>query len=195
MRIIYVYANVPDSRAEAAIRKYAPSAYFVKTEGLFGYPDLLAQFWTGESELVVIEGDKEINADVIPSFEACDEDWCTFKYKNLPPPYRKTVSIGLGCAKFSVHAQQQVSVDEFVCEDVPWQPCRLCEGKGCWQQLDARLSMALEKHGIDFPHIHGSVKHHHEYDSEWWREHYKDVDYLMDTEARMADIQRWKERQ
>jgi hypothetical protein len=155
---------------------------------LFGYPETLASYWTGEDDLIVIEGDKEINADVIPSFNDCDEPWCTFKYKNLPPPYRKTVTIGLGCAKFSAETQKIVPVSEFVCADVPWQPCRLCKNAGCWQQLDARLAMALEKHGIDFPHLHGNIKHHHTYDDAWWNEHYKDVDYLMDTEARMKDI-------
>lgn len=194
MRIICCYASAPHPKTEEAIKKFAPDTEFVKVEGLFGYPEAIENRWTGESDLVVIESDKEITADVIPSFLACDEPWCTFKYKSFPQPYRREISTGLGCVKFSVEVQREVDTSEFICEDVPWQPCRLCEGKGCWRQLDARITMALENHCFDYPHVHGHIRHHHVYDDAWRSEHYKDVEYMMDTEARMKDIERWRER-
>ena len=65
MKIIFCYSKVPDSRAEAAIRKYAPDAEFVETPGLFGYNEAIASRW-GQDDLIVIEGDKEITCGGYP---------------------------------------------------------------------------------------------------------------------------------
>lgn len=194
MNIIYCYASDPPEVCVEAIKKFVPQAEFVKTEGLFGYGEAIASRWTGEADLIVIEGDKEIHAEVIPSFEKCPEPWCTFGCKSFPPPYRVTIDYGLSCAKFSADLQSQVDPSEFICEDVPWQPCRHCGNRGCWNQLDVRMGRAFENHGVDFPHVHGHIKHHHVYDAAWWREWQKNRDYLMDAEARMNDIRAWKER-
>jgi hypothetical protein len=194
MRIIFCYSSSPELRSAAAIRRYAPKAEWVKTEGLFGYGEAIASRWTGESDLVVIEGDKEINADVIPSFEDCNEPWCTYGCKTFPPPFRVQIDYGLSCAKFSADLQKQVDPSEFICEDVPWQPCRYCGNKGCWNQLDVRMGRAFESHDVDYPHVHGHIKHHHVYDDTWYRERQKNIDYLMDADARIKEIRDWHEK-
>ena len=113
MKILFCYSNVPDARAEAAIRKYAPDAEFVETPGLFGYNEALAERW-GQDDLIVIEGDKEITAEVIPSFAACPEPWCVYEYFTFPEPYRAKVQVGLGCARFSLECQQQIPTKCFL---------------------------------------------------------------------------------
>jgi hypothetical protein len=188
MKIICCYSGEPHPKAVEAIEKFAPETEFIETKGLYGYGEVITAHWTGEEDLVNIEGDKEITAEVIPSFRDCDEPWCTFGAKTLPPPYRKLVYHGLSCAKFSARLQQIVKPEEFICEDVPWQPCRHCRNKGCWNQLDVRMVRAFEAHGVDFPHTHGVLKHHHVYDLDWWQEWKKDWDFLQDTEARLREI-------
>jgi hypothetical protein len=47
---------------------------------------------------------------------------------------------------------------------------------------------AFEAHGVDLPHVHGAIKHHHVYDLAWWQEWRKDWDFLQDTEARLREI-------
>lgn len=193
MKIIFCYSGEPDLESFRAITKFAPQAELVDTSGsIYDYNEAIASRWTGESDLVVIEGDKEITAEVIPSFNDCDEPWCTFKYKNLPGHLRMVVTIGLGCAKFSAELQREVGISEFICPDVPWQPCRHCGNKGCWNQLDARMARAFGNHDIDFPHVHGHVKHHHVYDDKWWHGFYEAQEYAMDTSARMAEIEAWQ---
>jgi len=188
MSVICCFSSEPHLQALKAILRFYPQTEFVKTEGLFGYPQVIAARWDASDDLIVIEGDKEINSSVIPSFSACSELWCTYAYETLPAPYTKRVTYGLGCAKFSAELQRIVHSGEFICEDVPWQPCRHCGGRGCWNQLDVRMARAFEAHGVSNPHVHGQIIHHHKYDPMWWREWKKDWDYLMDVDARMREI-------
>lgn len=169
MRVICCYSSEPHPKNVEAIEKYAPQTEFVETPGLFGYNKAIALRWDGSSDLVVIEGDKEINADVIPSFASCDEPWCSFEYFNYPEPWSRTVQIGLGCAKFSAACQMQVPIDAFLCPDPPvaW-PCPDCDGAGCWRYLDTRIAIAILSRCISFyPHVHGRVNHHHTYQPDW----------------------------
>ena len=105
MRVIFCYSSNPHPKALEAIAKFAPDAELVKTPGLFGYNEAIASRW-GKDDLIVIEGDKEVTAEVIPSFASCDEPWCTYAYYNYPEPYQAYCSVGLGCAKFSVELQR-----------------------------------------------------------------------------------------
>ena len=170
MKIIFCYTNVPDSRAEAAIRKYAPKAEFAKCEGLFGYNNIIAANWKGEEDLLVIEGDKEIHAEVVPSMEECNEDWCIYEYWNFPEPYQRNIIYGLGCTKYSARTQQLISTDEFLlCRSR--RGCgyaRTCKGLGCWRNLDVRIAIQVLAKCIRFaPHSHGRINHHHEYPADW----------------------------
>jgi hypothetical protein len=179
MRVICCFSDDVHPKCAEAIGNFAPQTEYVKTEGLYGYNEVIGSRWTGKSDLVVIEADKEITAEVIPSFGKCEHRWCVYSYMNLPAPFTKEVQIGLGCSRFSAEAQRIVSVDEFLCEDVFWQPCMFCDGKGCWNQLDSRMARALKNHGIT-QHVHGMVEHHHVFDDAWWKTWHKQVDFRME---------------
>ena len=187
MKIICCYSKEPHPKTLEAIALFAPQTEFVKTEGLFGYGEAIASRWQID-DLAVIEGDKEINAEVIPSFTECNEPWCTFSCQTLPEPYTKVTVNGLGCARFTIELQTITSPSEFICRDPDWLPCRHCNSQGCWNQLDIRMAMAFDRHGIHSPHVHGQVKHHHEYGLAWWAEWRKDWDYIMDVDARVKEI-------
>ena len=172
MQVIFVYTKVPVASAAKAIRKYAPNAEWIDTsKSIFDYNLAVASHWTGLDDLVVVEGDKEITSDVIPSFNNCDKLWCSYSYYNFPKPYQRLIRTGLGCTKYSADLQYQIPVDSFI-RDNPvsdkWVKCPDCNGAGCWRYLDTRISLAILQSCITFgPHVHGTIKHHHEYPPDW----------------------------
>ena len=188
MHVICCYHKEVHPLARAALAKYWPDTEYVKTEGLFGYPKAVASRWLGKEDLVIIEADKEIKADTLPSFAACDKLWCTVRCMTLPEPYTRHTVNSLAAAKFSPEIQRLVDPSEFVCRDPFWAPCRKCDSRGCWNQLDTRMAIAISPHANGLPHVHGWVNHHHDYDEAWWREWALDWDYLMDAQARLMEI-------
>lgn len=168
MRVICCYTSEIHPKALGALARYAPEAEIVETKGLFGYNDAIASRWDGSSDLVVVEGDKEITAEVLPSFARCDHPWCVYSYGVYPEPYRREIDFGLGCAKFSAEVQQIVKPSEFLTRDpecLPY-PCPDCGGEGCWRYLDSRIMFAMLFRGIE-SHVHGQVEHHHDYPADW----------------------------
>jgi len=172
MKIIFCYTDVPNPRAAEAIRKYAPTAEWIRTVEHHTYAKELTSRWDSGEDLVVIEGDKEITAEVIPSFEACDEPWCVYEYWNFPEPYQQNTIYGLGCTKYSAEAQRQIPAEEIYRKhDGVLNRCPDCNNDGCWRYMDTRISFAILSRCISFaPHVHGRVNHHHVYDDEWKRQ-------------------------
>jgi hypothetical protein len=145
-----------------ALERHAPDAELVDVSGDdTAYWAAIAERWTGERDLVIVEQDNEITADVIPSFMACGEPWCTYSY----PIYRTKVTLrqGLGCTKISAEAQRLAPAAEIA----EWfTQCDYCHGGGCWWHLDGRIAEVFRKgHHLD-PHVHGEVTHHHAYDAD-----------------------------
>lgn len=167
MLVCCFYSSLRDETAEA-IAQFAPETEFVYTEGLYGYPEELAARWDTGEVLVTIEGDKIITADVLPSFEKCDRDWCNFSSPIFPPPFSVECSTGLGCTKFSVNLQSQISISELLRADRSPIECRECPNyRGCWKHLDNRINVAIAMldQGIEV-HDHGHIEHLHDY-TDW----------------------------
>ena len=150
----------PHPDAMAALAKYAPQAEIVDvSEDNFAYWREISARWKGERDLIIIEQDIEISADTVRELEECDQDWCCFAY----PIFRTKVRLrlGLGCTKISAAAQRKVTAravaDGFT-------TCATCKGQGCWWHLDGRVARMLKRGGF-FPHVHGEVIHHHDYEA------------------------------
>jgi len=172
MRVICPHNNQVHPRTADAIARYAPETVYLENTGLDGYDENISAYWDGSDDLVVIEQDKEITDEVLPAFRRCNQDWCSFAYRNFPEPYRKRVYTGLGCSFYSATIQRLVPPSEFTGPDPAWHPeCKLCDGKGCWRTLDTRIAVSLVKRGI-VTHVHGEIAHHHEYPEpvQWVRE-------------------------
>ena len=172
MRVICAYTNLHPATAEA-LAKYAPDAELFETPGTFDYNHVIESVWDSGDDLVVIEQDKIITAEVISSFAACNHDWCVYSYDTFPPPYTMEVSIGLGCTKFSARVQHDIPVSEFLYGDDPaWPTCPNCNGVGCWRYLDSRIDKCLWERNVP-TYVHGRVEHMHSYpDPENWTENY-----------------------
>lgn len=163
MRVIYCYIE-QEVHSLWALRKYAPKAELVDTSGsIWAYNEAIEKYWNGKEDLVVIEQDKEITHQVLPSFAKCKKPWCSYSSYIYPKAMNVEVAFGLGCVRYSASLQQMVDTSEFICKDDPvWKQCQLCDGKGCWKYLDARIAGAIRKYDVDV-HCHGHVKHYHDY--------------------------------
>lgn len=146
----------------AALDRFAPQAELVHTPAgdIYAYGRELAARWTGESDLIVTEGDKEIHGGCLPSFEQCSRPWCAFGSLTSGPRPMYT-NIGLTCARFAARLQRDVPARAFGGPDDPRKPlCWLCGGRGCYLRLDGRIAAALWCRAYIL-HDHGEIAHHH----------------------------------
>lgn len=157
MRVLCAYAS-DGLRPEAAqaLAKYAPSAETVNTEGDYGYWQAIEERWDGKQPLVIIEQDIIITADVVPSFETCDQDWCSFGYPCFIYPHSGGLPhvgrwlLGFGCVKFSAEFQRKFPLSEISLIPVKW------------TEIDRTIvSYVLPQGGS--VHDHGDVQHLHDY--------------------------------
>lgn len=143
----YAYGCLRSETARA-LDRYAPDAERVDVSGdQANYWHEIRDRWNGTEDLVVIEQDNEITAETIPSFEACDQDWCTFAYDGI---YGQ-LDHSLGCTKFSARLQRRF-------------PHETIAGDGLvWHLIDLRIGKLFhDLHKLEC-HVHGTVKHHHDY--------------------------------
>lgn len=164
--MIFCHCGNIEKRSFAALQKFAPQAELVDTSTtIYDYNEAIASRWNGESDLVVIEADKEITADVISSFSSCDSYWCSYSYFVYPKLFEREVEIGLGCVRYSAKLQQLIQPEDFMHADneiLFGTVCEICKGAGCWKFLDARIADAIRGYGINV-HCHGQIRHHHDY--------------------------------
>jgi hypothetical protein len=138
MKILCLFNEVhPLTRA--AIEKYAPQTEYVDTSGSeTAYWEAVRTNWNGTEDLMLIEHDVEIHAQVVPQFEACENLWCHFPY-----PYRGGLTnMATGCTRYRAEMQRIVSPEDILAEKsyrgVP----------GHWEYLDCTMANAFSKKGL-----------------------------------------------
>jgi len=148
MNILCCYVNL-NPKTEKSVKAYAPAAAFVNTSANdFEYWRVIKNHWTGERDLVIIEQDMEITAEVIPSFESCRELWCCFSYFGA---VRSEFTRSLGCTRFTAELQKMIPSSAIDADVSP-----------SWQFVDGIMAAAFDKSNIA-PHVHGQVEHLHDY--------------------------------
>ncbi len=121
------------------------------------YYEALSRLWrTGDQDLIIVEHDIEITAEVVPSFTACRRPWCTYAYPCGADGLSLT-DIGLGCVRFTGELRRAIPD---LLDQVGQTPVLYPHD---WRCLDGPLSSVLSTHGI-VHHPHGSVPHHHWYE-------------------------------
>lgn len=151
MRVLFCYANgAAHPAAVRALDLYAPNAIRIDTSGPQQiYWRTICKYWDGTDDLVTIEQDNEITAEVLPSFEACDQDWCTFQYKGLFPG--SMLQQSLGCTRYSKEMQRRFPHEMIAGPDM------------VWHLIDFRFGQLFhDLHKMDC-HIHGTINHYHDY--------------------------------
>ena len=96
-----------------------------------------ANAWNGRTDLVLVEQDVEITADVLPAFAACPSPWCTFGYA-IWPPWSPSLD-ACGCARYSARLQREFPADVI---EAGWGTCGDCR-PGCWRHIDAAFLQAF----------------------------------------------------
>jgi hypothetical protein len=162
LKVVCFYSKLAPE-CKKALGKFAPDCKYEDTSADdYAYWRLLKAHWTGVDDLLVIEQDIEITAEVLPSFDDCEEPWCVYEYKQT---YKSSVSMlkeALGCTRFSAELQRTVPFPR----------------AAQWKFLDLAISgeikmVTFQKTGMVFypgmkgasglmaSHVHGEVKHHH----------------------------------
>ena len=153
MKVCYFFsADWPEARD--LLHKHAPGAEEVWTgDDPYDYWHAMAMRW-GQDDLVTIEQDNGIHAEVIPQFEACPEPWCSFGYQI--GSYICTE--GNGCRKLSLDAQRAVTFQDLEGFVADIGGCPDCAAL-CWRHLDTRIANALKRVGYKV-HVHTpNVRH------------------------------------
>lgn len=158
-RVLFCHTQ-PHPDAVKALEAYAPQAESIDVSAdNYQYWQQISHRWTGERDLIIVEQDIEIGPETVATMDQCRQDWCCYAYTIFRTKVR--LRVGLGCTKISAAAQRKVTAG-MVAE--AFTNCGSCRGKGCWWHLDGRITSLLKRAGF-FPHVHGDVTHHHDYDT------------------------------
>lgn len=163
MRVSCFYTATVQANCLAALRAYAPQTEYVQVSqaDIYDYGQQLAKRWDGSSDLVTVEHDNEITAEVLDSFAACPRPWCSFAYEIFSPPNTRLCDTGLGCTRFSKELQEKFDFAWHVLE----KPCGGCGNAHAphWGELDVRIYSQLSTELNLSVHVHGQVRHYHPY--------------------------------
>ena len=135
-----------------ALAKHAPGAQIIRIDaGDITQPwTTYAGYW-GKDDLVVIEQDVIIHADVLPQFEACPEPWCLFPARHYATG-GGWMTTGIMCNRFRKEFMQAVPVEAIEAQGGSCNRCWGLEPK-CWAHLDGKTREAGEAAGFKI-HVH-----------------------------------------
>ena len=137
----------------ASLAAYAPGAEIIPIPAADisrPWADISARWGTGD--LLYIEQDIILHADVLPQFEACPEPWCLFPHPHHSHPDGELHATGMGCNRFREEFMRAVSVEAV---EAVYGSCSRCGGVNpkCWAHLDGRINEAGEAAGFRL-HVH-----------------------------------------
>lgn len=137
-----------------ALYDYAPSIEFANvTDDRYGAWKAIAERWTEEDDLMIVEQDNVITSGTVPSFKMCPMPWCVFPYQTQcgKPGELPLIIYGLGTTRFRKELMRYVTADEI--QSMPGS-CGGCNGEpGCWRHTDMKIREAMDRHGF-VPHVH-----------------------------------------
>lgn len=118
------------------------------------YWALLATMWRQPGDLVIVEQDVGIHADVIPSLAACREPWCGHPY-----PIGEQLLVCLGCTRFTAElkAAEPDLLDVVGADATGGMPARH------WRYLDVKILDELRRRGYTQHRHDPPVRHYHQY--------------------------------
>lgn len=147
--------TIIDPRTAQLLDEHAPGhrrVYVGQTTE--SYWELLAAEWQKPGDLILVEQDNALRADVIPSFDACDGVWCGFPY-----PIGEQLLVCLGMTRF----REELKLAEPDLLEVVG-----LDGTGglrpkMWQRLDIRLMEELHHRGYSAHEHLPATEHFHKY--------------------------------
>lgn len=151
---------VPYTRLRPAtarlLNRHAPGWQRVRIDpgDMTGYWRILAAAWREPGDLVNIEHDIGISAEVLPGFTTCREPWCGNAYR-----IDRQLLVCLGCVRFTAWLKAAEPdllevVGEVTGDGLPAKD---------WRRLDVRILDELRKRGYRQHWHEPVVKHYHRY--------------------------------
>lgn len=170
MKILYSTVNAWPASLRA-IERHAKEYEVVQIDSgdWRGYWRAIADRW-GQDDLLLVEQDIVLHAEVIPGLEDCPDPWCLYPYRHPSRP-GGWMDFALGCTRFRKEFQQSVTIRDvaeangrnFIVKD-----CPACEGQPrtyeCWRHLDAQFRDAGLWAGFRM-HVHSPSVGHREVSS------------------------------
>ena len=144
LRVLACYnGDALHPRTYRALVKYVPigTLELVNVNGnVSNYWHAFRARWQGAFDLMTVEQDNVITAEVIPSFESCEEPWCVYEYDGPPhlEPDDRILKASLGCTRFSRELQRDVPITEISVEDY-----------FTWHLIDFRVAVVLKNKGYE----------------------------------------------
>lgn len=153
---------VPYTRLHPAtarlLNRHAPGHRRVRIDpaDMSAYWRLLAAVWREPGDLVIVEHDIGISAQVLPGFAACAQPWCGHAY-----PIDGRTIVCLGCTRFTAALKEAEPdlldvVGEVTGDGLPAKD---------WRRLDVRILDELRKRGYEQHRHEPNVMHYHRYGS------------------------------
>ena len=151
---------VPFTRLHPAtarlLNRYAPAHVRVRIdpEDVDAYWRIVADAWRQPGDLLIVEQDIGIHAQVVPDLTACREPWCGHAYS-----IGQQMLMCLGCTRFTAELKtaEPDLLDAVGADGTGGMPARH------WQRLDVRILDHLRTRGYT-QHIHKPpVTHYHRY--------------------------------
>ena len=153
--IIAPYARIHPATARL-LNLYAPDHRRVRIDPLddAAYWALLAYEWRQPGDLLIVEQDVGIHADVIPSLTLCREPWCGYPY-----PIGEQLLVCLGCTRFTAElkAAEPDLLEAVGKDDSAGMPARH------WKYLDVKILDHLRVRGYQQHRHDPPVRHYHRY--------------------------------
>ena len=141
----------------ASLNEHAPGGWEsirLDTQDPSAYFWALHRLWAQPGDLVIVEHDNALTAEVLPGFEACEQWWCGHPYACAG-----NVTMALGCTRFRAELKQAEPdlLDEVGGIGNDGLPAR------DWRRLDVRILTVLNRRGYQWHWHEPQVPHFHVY--------------------------------
>lgn len=155
VRVVVPFTRI-DDRTRAALDQHAPGWVGAPLDPAQpdAYQTLMEAEWSRPGDLVVIEHDIGIHANVLPDFTDCPGLWC-----GNPYPIATGLAVCLGCTRFR-HELKAAVPDLFARVDA-LPPDGV--GRRDWRRMDVRIAAVLTQAGFGVHTHHRPVAHYHLY--------------------------------
>ncbi|HEY8976306.1 MAG TPA: hypothetical protein VIN75_18975 [Burkholderiaceae bacterium] len=155
MSVIVPYTRLHPAAA-ILLDRHAPGHVRVPLDpaDMSAYWRLLAEQWHEPGDLLIVEHDVGIHADVVEGLTACPEPWCGHPYR-----IGSQLLVCLGCTRFSaaLKASEPDLLDVVGEDGTGGLPAR------DWRRLDVRLLDELHRRGYRQHEHQPAVTHFHKY--------------------------------
>jgi hypothetical protein len=155
VRVVVPFTRL-DDRTRSLLDRHAPGWVGVELDPAQpgAYQSLMEAEWQRPGDLMVVEHDIGIHADVLPDFTDCPGLWCGNPYN-----IAGQLLVCLGCTRFRAELKTAVPDLFGLIDALPFDGLQPRD----WRRMDVRIAGVLQSRGFGVHTHHRPVDHYHEY--------------------------------